>query len=875
MVAEDKSGETGIVEGAVQVNFGRSEHHLHRCRENLLFGPLCTDANLVAELAGDEPSNPGLCRRLIAETSKPLQPNHVVWNRLYKSPVLSYHFILLYMEALRMVKSWLYRGLIISGIMITGTTLAAQNCRGAVTPSQRLIVQDIRKGVSFLLSQEKPHILWERKKSSVPYMNDIGGKTALVTEALLDVEQTLHMRRLNIFKPAMKQAIHFLVKHFFPTTYYASFSANALALLPHRAAYRAALLRDARFLLESIRRDGGYTYAWGPPAIKKAFGEATVGQIWDNSNTQYGVLGVWACAHYGIGIPQRYWEVAASHWRRKQLLNGTWDYSYFPGSGFSHSPSHHRQATFTPAGVASLLICDEFIGASEAGDRPIIDPAVLRGLAWINKNFLATATNDQYQMYCYERVGLASGLTEFGGHNWYNDFAHTLTVSSAPNPQGWWQANGFPSGNGYASRVIGTAYSLLLLDRGLNPIFMSKLQYGKNYYGRWNLRPRDVANMTSFVADHTEAPLSWQVVNINSPVAQWLNSPILFISGNRNPKFTKLQLHRLREYIDAGGLIYCSPVENSSRFRRAMIKDAREVVRNRYEFKLLSPKSELMTMQPYYHMHMRTLAMSNGVRYLWVISPEDISAVWQRRQFSRQSYWQFPINLYLYCTGKGSLGTRLSSLVVGPPHGKPVRSVNVGLLKFTGNWNPEPGAWNRMAKLAAADFQTSVKVSVVTPPQLTGSGVKVLDLTGTGKAEFSSGDIADIRKFLNSGGMLFTNAAGGNLMFSDSVQNLIQKLYPHTPLVRLPTKCSIYEGNMPGGINASRAFYRGYYISAMGFRKSPQLLGIKKNGRWVVIFSQQDITSGLLGTNTWGILGYAPKTAIALTRNVLCYAAAH
>jgi hypothetical protein len=35
------------------------------------------------------------------------------------------------------------------------------------------------------------------------------------------------------------------------------------------------------------------------------------------------------------------------------------------------------------------------------------------------------------------------------------------------------------------------------------------------------------------------------------------------------------------------------------------------------------------------------------------------------------------------------------------------------------------------------------------------------------------------------------------------------------------------------------------------------------------------MTSGLLGTNTWGILGYAPQTAVNLTRNVLSYAAAH
>ncbi len=766
-------------------------------------------------------------------------------------------------------------GCIAAIILTTGTValLPASAARAAESPAK--IVSAIKGGVRFLLSKERPHRLWERKGSHPPWVNDIGGKTALVTEALLDVEQTLRLKRLNIFKPAMKKAINFLVDHQFPTTYYTSFSANALALLPHKAAYRSAIVRDGRFLLRSIGADGGYGYAWGPLPIKRQFTNS--GELWDNSNTQYGVLGVWACAHYGIGIPGRYWAVAARHWRIKQHFDGTWGYGQFAGLGSAQRKPAGRAPTFTPAGVASLLICDEFLGAREVGSRPQPDPAVLRGLAWIDKNFPST-TSDTYAMYCYERVGLASGLTEFGGQNWYNDFARTLTAPNAQQGGGWWWANFFGGGHpesAYESQIAGTAYALLILDRGLNPIFMSKLQYGKSYYGHWNLRPRDVANMTSYVADHTDAPLSWQVININTPVSHWLNSPILFISGNRDPKFTKQQIHRLKEYVDDGGLIYSSAVQNSTQFRLAMIKYAKEIVNNRYEFQQLSPKSKLLTMQPWFHMHMQTLAMSNGVRYLWIITPQDISSVWQQRAFSRKEFWELPINAYLYCTGKGNLGTRLSSLNVPAPQGSPSQSVDVGLLKFRGNWNPEPGAWKRMAKLAAADFDTQVNLSTGTPSSLGNNHINLVDLTGTGKMHFSPAQITALRSYLKHGGMLFANSAGGNNAFTNSFQNLVQKLYPHTPLNALPADCSIYSGSMAGGTNARHVFYRRFYIEQMGFRNTPALLGIKKNGRWTVIFSPQDITSGMLGTNTWGIAGYAPKSAVALTRNVIRYAMAH
>jgi hypothetical protein len=40
-----------------------------------------------------------------------------------------------------------------------------------------------------------------------------------------------------------------------------------------------------------------------------------------------------------------------------------------------------------------------------------------------------------------------------------------------------------------------------------------------------------------------------------------------------------------------------------------------------------------------------------------------------------------------------------------------------------------------------------------------------------------------------------------------------------------------------------------------------------------VLLSDADVTSGLLGTNTWDVLGYTPDYAQALARSLLLYAA--
>ncbi len=750
--------------------------------------------------------------------------------------------------------------------------------RAATQGSSAKVISAIRRGVNYLLSQRNPKTFWEQgvRSGSQDYM----GETALVVESLLDVEQSLKLNRLYIFKSPMKQSIAFLVSHHSDATYVASFQANALALLPRREAYNATLRWDANYLFRSMHQGGGYSYAWGTPAYKKRFpsGEA---DGCDNSNTQYGVLGMWAAAHTGLPIPARYWLEAASHWRRGQFINGSWGYA-----GQARTPSitaklPNRMMTFTPAGVASLLISDEFLGAQRVGIHPIVDPNVVAGLNWINKNFDPSIT-DQYAMYCYERVGLASGLQYFGTHNWYRDYVKTLLAKQQSN--GSWSPNfivyfnphpkASAPNNSFAS-VVATAYALLVLDRGLNPVFMNKLQYDKGFYGQWNARQRDVANITSWVSRTTEAPLNWQVVNFNSPVSNWLNSPILIITGHDDPKFSAPQIAELRAYINAGGMVFCSSDGSSLQFKRAMLKYGREVMNNKYEFHRMTPKSMLLTMQPWYHMYFNMLAISNGVRDVWVVSPEDMGAVWERRAFSEKRFWEFPMNLYLYATGKGYLADRLHSPVVPTTTAAPARTVAVGRVKYNGNWNPEPGAWPRMALLARANAQTQVNISIVTAGKLDAKKLPLLDVTGTGKFTFTAAQIAAMRKYLNQGGMLFGDAAGGNQQFTDSFTALALKLYPKSVLSKLPQSCSIYRGTMPGGANIKHVRYRRYYINMYGPKKKPEFLGIKRAGRWVVVFSPDDVTSGMLGLKTWGISGYTSASAVALTTNVIEYAAKH
>lgn len=720
--------------------------------------------------------------------------------------------------------------------------------------TNRKVLGAITRGVNFLLKREKGKHYWNDGLDWVG-APEHGGETALVLEALMDVDQSLHPPQLYSFSPRMRQALNYLANLKAQATYAASFQAQALTLLPNvqRKKYMTALNRDRRYLFRAMIPGGDFSYTW----------RGQNGFLWDNSNTQYGVLGLWACAHAGLKVLTTQWRLLALHWRNTQHMDGSWGYTN----------DHTHPQSFTPAGVASLFISDEFINASDLNIHPHPDVNIVRGLRWLNTHFNPTTIN-QYVMYGYERVGLASGIKYFGKHNWYRDYVRTLLLTQKSN--GSWRANFTAPQQG--NHVIGTAYSLLVLDRGLNPVFINKLQYSPHFYGQWNARQRDVANITSYLSHEMETPLNWQVVTTTSPVSQWLDSPILLITGHKNPHFTAAVLNKLRQYIYAGGMVVCSCDGDSKRFRRAMIQAGESCVQNSFNFRPVPAASPLMTMQPWFHIASPLLAMSNGVRYLWVISPSDMAGVWQSRLHNHKQYWELPLNFYLYATGKGYLANRLHSLTVPPPNQPPVRKLSVGLLAFHGNWNPEPGAWPRLAAMLAAYDRTDVSLHSVRISQLSATDAGILPLvhlTGVGGISFSATDIAALRDYLNAGGMLFADSCGGKTAFTHSCALLIQSLYPGRKLEDIPAHSPLFTGMIPGGINAAKVTYRQYGANANHPRTTPQLFGIRLNHRWAVVLSSKDITSGLLGTNTWAIRGYAPRSAQSLACNILMYALAH
>jgi hypothetical protein len=166
----------------------------------------------------------------------------------------------------------------------------------------------ISKGVRYLLSQQSDNGGWVRRPTDGWGI----GPTALVTLALLSCGEDPQ-------NPPMVEAVKLLKRvrgqETDKATYSVGLRASVFAVLP--GASRGPELKGDLAWLESNMlpgvRSGLYNYG--------SHGQG------DYSNSQYGVLGVWAAAEAGLEVPLSYWRTVENAWLRGQHADGGWGYT--------------------------------------------------------------------------------------------------------------------------------------------------------------------------------------------------------------------------------------------------------------------------------------------------------------------------------------------------------------------------------------------------------------------------------------------------------------------------------------------------------------------------------------------------------------------
>ena len=666
------------------------------------------------------------------------------------------------------------------------------------------------------------------------------GPTALAVYALLECG-------IEPKEPKVAKALAWLSGQRLQRTYSLALRANAFAAADRheRGTYKARVLRDARQLAASTP-DGSYGYF--------SRGRFEKGHGWDNSNSQYGVLGVWAAAQVGVEIPAQVWRFFGTHWRRTQYPNGGWAYKYdLKADSWHNTP----RGAMTLGGLASLFVCSDNTpppGLAKCGQKPT-DANIEAGLAWMEKNFLKDIEENYFYYYCYgvERVGLACGYKYFGKQDWYRLIAERLLERQ--------EANGRWGGNTHR-----TAFALLFLTRGRNPVLFNKLRFD----GDWNNRPRDLAQLTQWITYQFERPVNWQVINLQTEPEQWHDAPIIYLSGSRKFTLTDAEVAKLRRFVNQGGAIF-SCTECRGRGFHDAIREVYKRMFPRYELTPCPPTHAIYSMEFKLHGRPRFEVVSNGVRPLVVHSDDDLPLAWQfRRLATARTQFEGPANVFMYLTDKGRLRGRGVSHWPERPATYAARAVRLARLKFDGAFDPEPLAYERFARLMRRDCQTHVDiVGPIAVSDLPAAGAKIATLTGVGALKLSAAEIKTLKDWTAAGGTLVIDAMGGSKAFYDSARALLMSMYG-TVGRELALSAPVYQIE---GFRIVRVTYRHDAKVRMPGRRTPAVRAVMVGDRPAVLFSREDISAGLLGIPASTIDGYDTASAFALMRNFTLHAA--
>ncbi|MBI5865178.1 MAG: DUF4159 domain-containing protein [Planctomycetes bacterium] len=682
-----------------------------------------------------------------------------------------------------------------------------------------------------------------------PERHYAGGETCLATLALL-------LSGEAVDSPAVAKALPQIVRLQNQQVYVVALKIMVLAQAdPTR--FRREILAAARWLADAQFESGvwGYTQAAGP---------------FDNSNTQFALLGLHTAAQAGVPVPGGVWQRARARVLALQNKDGGWSYRNDPTS----------YGSMTAAGVCNLIILGSSVAAPQEkgwndgaapncgrylGSRPLQN-----GLTWLGRNFRVDenpgrgANWQLYWLYATERAGILSGRRFIGTHDWYREGATHLVASQRDD--GYW-------GTGLAD----TCFGVLFLAKGHKPLLVQKLQWSEDE--DWNPDRHDLENLISYIGNTFGEPTAWQTVAFDAPLEEWLTAPLLYVQGHVFPTWSLKQCEKVRKYVEQGGTIFFEACCSRDDFRTGMERFARATFPD-------APLRELDAGHPVYSAH-HSLKPSGlrgidiGCRTSVLYSPRDISCLWEQGKIPMLSEDAFKLgtNIAAFALGRSALRDRLDVVVLpGNPEraaGRP--PVTEGALRlaqvvYDGDWRPDPQALVHLAEALRDTAQIDVVTEYATPKLDEHALTQHPILFMTGHYGFSLRDAerAALASHLRRGGFLLAEACCGRKAFDESFRKLAADLIPGQTLKKLPLDHPIFRGEP--GFRIARIGYKEAALAERPDLTTSELWGIEIEGRLAVVYSPYSLGCSLDGHKCFDCRGVIEADAKQLAVNAVLYA---
>ncbi|MBI5864606.1 MAG: DUF4159 domain-containing protein [Planctomycetes bacterium] len=702
----------------------------------------------------------------------------------------------------------------------------------------------VSRAVEWIKSQRKDAGHWE--PADAPGDRYWAGDTALATLALLYANEDAR-------ESDMAKSLEWLAAQPVTATYVYALRAHVLALAPGEK-YRKRLESDLDWLLDSPNPPAsGLGGAFSYESLKNV----QASPMYDNSNSQFGVLGVWMATEAGARSEKltNFWRLVEQHWLNQQNADGGWSYQ--------KGQDQLSTGSMTAAGLTTMyVVLDRAYGRSGQRKAENVVGSINRALDWFGGRFgpenpSGSAQWQYYYLYGVERAGRASGRKYFRDRDWFRVGASWLLSKQ--------QADGSWGG------LHDTCFALMFLCHGRAPIFYNKLEKGDD----WDRTMRDAANLVRFSQRNLERLFNWQIISLDNTIEDLLEAPVLYVSGAGTWEFNEAERLRLQQYVDRGGMILAAAPPGKSEFRTSIEELARDLW-PRLRLQRLRPTHPLLSgavQTPIDHPP-ELLEIRSDTRTLLLLMCGDAPANWNRYATREAAAdFQLGVNIYLYATDKTTIESRFQTIELPYLPREDKRTIRAARMKFDGRWDVETYGWERLKTYMHNECGINVSVS---------SGVSFADpalkdfaavhVTGIGPFSLNSEEVAGLRRFLTGGGTLIADAAMGKSEFLDSFETVIGDVLKSEP-VRLPANSPILTGQrieQAGPLNTVE--YRRTTRAEGRSRETPPLKAFMLADRPAVIYSPLDISVGLVGSNVYECRGYDAAGCLAIMRNLLLFA---
>lgn len=717
----------------------------------------------------------------------------------------------------------------------------------------------IRKGLAYLYHAQRDAGTWDSKYAR----QFMGGTESLVMLAALYAGEDPN-------KPALKKALDYVNKIEMDSVYTRSVRAMAYARLGGDDNLKR-MGQDLAWLLKQQDRQGG----WGYGPKQKA--------DWiDTSNTQLAILALGDAADAGAAVAPAIWKRSRSFWVRAQNDDGGWGYEPpNPGKPRLRVSSY---GSMTAAGVASLQLTalkllgqDEPEVAGRKSDATAAREAADKGLAWLGAKFSTTAVPNWnygvsedwllYYLFCLARVTDAGGLRTLGGHDWYPELAASILAHQKPD--GSWAAGAATtaaadaSGEDTRDAAVRTSFAILALAKSRLPVLMNKISLAGG-------DTRDAASAAHWFSLAMDWPVTWQQIAPDAPAAVLAEAPLLYIEAGKSALPAALA-GAAAQYVRGGGVVLVQSAPGDDK----KVAEAFTTLLGEYTAAPLAAEHPMFSVK-FPTSPSAVLGVGDGLRTRVFIVSDDWAGVW-RRTSPGQSVPQLQqlANLVLYAGDlalpKGRLDLRRPAVAAGSA--AVVKTVIVGRVKHTGDWNCCPRAIAALSEAMAGAMSLGVKERLVDLTAPVGADVALLWLTGTGKMTLAGAEVQNLRNYVQGGGTLFVDSAAGGEEFLAQASKFLTETFG--PMVDVPADSPLITGKLPvcaGADITSVTFTRALKAKA-GQAGRPSLAAVMMDGRAGVILSRYGVTGPMEGLPIYNGLGLSPQDARRLAANVLLYAA--